>query len=970
MSGRASFSAITGNTIPNMLPDPQAGEDVLNKTVGGTNVKGTVEAPKTEPQPTVDAEEEEIAEEVPEALIEQLDILLSRAAQGATKAVDAKALQTTLLEVNLDKSSRNVVNTAAAKAEAAFKAISSFTGRQLGEAVSASEGKFNWNLSNPAAKAVKEAIEAQVELADLLRQIFDQVPNGEVSAALEEAILQCDRRACEIQTLVCEFADMLEKGRDLGELMKGVRDSKLSKLLPEKALEMHGNDAAIESMRSQFKPVVDRLDALVKNPGKTLSSEEMAAIGREIEQVSNAIEATAKSGSSKGVAVDRSLLAATKDVLADVKARLDNVRSETLKACIANFAEQAFTPCDFPLLSVKYLPFLKIVAPTLASVVETLDEIRKAADEMAKEPSEENLLKVNGLGHKLSSISRTQVGKEIRGNIVKYDVGPYGVNLDASGIILKLSRAVRKPTQEQIALFGSPECTEFVKLLQKICADSRRKHANEKDYLFNKLYKSYNVAISLQSQIEHLSLIWDTYKRMDESKFRSNGTVYAAFEGKLRVTTLVESRMRGIPDAYVDPDLDDLNVEFSRPLGSGSVNTVHEVVCKNGNKKYVFKPEASGRKAFSGLVVAKGVSDSQTVSQLNMATQKTADYLGLNDIMCKTTVGSHKGAFGIFMEKAPGKEAGYFKKCAKSGGAFAPGQLSPKKIKALPDEKYAVVIGEIMRKANRLEWFDMITGQGDRHFHNYLMAVTDAKDDPVPQVTLKAIDNDACFPAYRKGLRTFVLVGEHSVKFLGEIQKLFKKVLYPNDSTAAENAMIKFMQDPGIKKNSDNTYTIDTTLAKSPLVAVVLRNTIGVHTTALPEYIDEELYNALMDLKEPSKAFNDFKADMEANISLAAAASAVTRLREAIEYAEKLKAAGKVVTAGEWHKKDKQREILRGLPPDEDNGEYARVKKLSRNDPDYNAKGEATVFAIIQHVDNGYFRRDLAVALAKPGWFD
>jgi len=137
--------------------------------------------------------------------------------------------------------------------------------------------------------------------------------------------------------------------------------------------------------------------------------------------------------------------------------------------------------------------------------------------------------------------------------------------------------------------------------------------------------------------------------------------------------------------------------------------------------------------AFEELWLAKGTEKSQMVAGLNLASQKTAGLLELDDVVVKTSVGSHNGSFGIFMEKAKGGDAESWRLRYKPG-AFPQGPFSPSQVKALADDDYAKVVGGLMRQSNRLEWFDLITGQGDRHGGNYFVEV-DPKDFIV---TLKA----------------------------------------------------------------------------------------------------------------------------------------------------------------------------------------------------------------------------------------
>ena len=267
---------------------------------------------------------------------------------------------------------------------------------------------------------------------------------------------------------------------------------------------------------------------------------------------------------------------------------------------------------------------------------------------------------------------------------------------------------------------------------------------------------AYGGLKGIGTQTAHLAAMRKTVDDRADAQFLTGKTLDAAFEGRLAVTTLVETRLNGLPDEDADPALDDSNAVSSRALGRGAVNTVYEVRYKDGST-YIFKPEAPGRQALVSLTLSKGAyQDNLLVAQLNMATQRTADAFGLGDVMTKTSVGAHGGQFGLFMEKAPGVEAELFGKRLKP----APDRLTAGQIRDLDDVQYAKVVGGLMRKANRLEWFDLITGQGDRHGKNYLVEV--GKDG---SVSLKGIDNDACFGKFMIGPGLFRLQGKHANDF-------------------------------------------------------------------------------------------------------------------------------------------------------------------------------------------------------------
>ena len=158
--------------------------------------------------------------------------------------------------------------------------------------------------------------------------------------------------------------------------------------------------------------------------------------------------------------------------------------------------------------------------------------------------------------------------------------------------------------------------------------------------------------------------------------------------------------------------------------------------------EWVFKPELAGRLTAPNSPLNIGMNVNQEMTRINLAVQTTANALELDDIMVKTSVGTHNGQFGMFMEKAPGVTGKEFKKSGKS------------ELTQMNNADFGKVVGGMMRKLNRLQWFDIITGQGDRHADNYMINVN--KGVP-PSVDIKAIDNDASYGVFRQGLHKFVL---------------------------------------------------------------------------------------------------------------------------------------------------------------------------------------------------------------------
>ena len=955
MSGHGNFSAIDG-VRPTLPTIQQPGEDIgvsLNKSVGGVNGPGASDAGGVKEEAPL--KETSDAAEKTGALIRQLDVLLARAAESATKGIDAGSLKDTLNQVNLTKGDRKAMNAAADKADAAFKAINKFTGFELAAAVSATDGKFDWK-----------------ELSDKLRQIANQLPHGELADSLEEAMMQCDRRTCEIQTLVCQFAAILENDPIPGDQATIDRlNQTLERLLPQQALRMHGNDAAIAAMRETVEPLANRLDELAKTQGKgtLLSNEEIAAIGREIDTMSYALKDAVKRGTAGkgGIGIDRTLFTAAKDILDAVGGKLANARREIAKESMVNFAEKTFAPLPMKILDPKFLPILKALSPDVAVVVARRENLRRAAVAYAKDPNDAKYKTLKDATDAYAK-SRNEQSAIKQGLLRLADSMARAVISPDGGAETKIANVIAGVVKNSGMLnpaemaAGKSHALEFAKLYIPFAGDVLVDP--DKNVHTLTLRKLVNASNGAMSQTVHLKLMHETAENMSNADFLTSDTVRAAFEGKLRFTTVVEARLHGLRDEDVDPKLDDANHVSSVKLGSGSFNSVYEVGYKDGTS-FIFKPEAPGRQAMENLTIAKGIESTQMVAQLNIASQKTADALGLGDVMVKTTVGSHKGEFGIFMEKARGVEADDFPNLGLSVKPPA-GDLTLRQIKKLDDAKYAKVVGGLMRQANRLEWFDMITGQGDRHSHNFFISV--GKDGTV---SVKGIDNDACFPDYRTGIRTFQLTKANADILKNAITET-AKVLYPSKNEVGTRNRLadKFMADPGIKFHDDGTATVDTTKFKSPILHYCLLNTVGMHTTAMPDYIDEDLYNHLMALAEPGDKRDNYIAELTANLPEGAKSAAISRLDEAIFYAKTLYYKGHVVSAESWNDHDTQRKIAGPVPPNRANGWYDDVVTVGSKTVGTSVKGKKYVGLRILHLTEGYFRRNIMSAIAKSGWFD
>ena len=935
MSGHGGFSVIgSGMKVPQPLAMPkveelQPGKDKL----GGLNV----EEHKAEAQ-IADARLDKT-----NRLAANLDTMLLKAAKTASAPVDVKALKDTLVAAGLDKATRKAIEGAAKKAQASFQAINQFSGRQIAEALTKDgKGRFDWDATNPVGQAIKAALDAQADLSELLYKAQNSMPRGasaRARGALEEAMFQTDRRASELQTLVCDFADMAEKaGND--PAINARLDKTLESLIPSQSLKMHGSEKIAADFRTTLMPLAKRIDDLAAAKERQLSNGEATKIRRQIDEAFNALAKAETTYAAKGMPLDHSLFKSARGMLTDLTQHLDGIRREVTLGSMRTFIDKTFTAPDLPILQDKFKPLVKKLFPALMAAIETQKLLRKAALEFLEKHSDATARKMDTLARELAGLS-TAVEKDLKSIEVREykDMPMFNLAYEKHEVVQNLVNSLSRKDRNA--------CTpEFVK---EFCQTMMSFLADNYEAEFGALKVIYGGISGTDTQTAHLVQMYRNAADRDPSKFLTNKTLAAVFEGRTAVTTVVETRLAGLPDEDADPARDDSNVLSSKSLGSGKVNTVYQVGYKDGST-YIFKPEAPGRQGLEGLQLSKGsYADTQLVAQFNMAAQKTADAFGLGDVMTKTSVGAHDGQFGLFMEKAPGCEAAQY---GKTNQNTEPGRLTPKQIKELPDAQYGKVVGELMRKSNRLEWFDILTGQGDRHHHNYMVNVPEKGD-----VTVKAIDNDACFGTFIIAPGVFVLRGEHAAKFAQAVTTVGRK-LYPSEVTGRQIGRLN--HDPGIRQLANGAIVVDTSKMRAPELHFCLKTATGCHVTRAPDYIDEELYDKLVAMKG-GEAREKYIADLKARLTQDQVDVAINRLDAAIAHAEKLKEAGRVISTEDWGKKDVQRMVAggkaKGLP---------QVGGQSPKSTEFAKKVKGTV---ADH-EVPLFRRDLLPHIAKPGWFE
>ena len=914
MSGHSNFNPIGmgHQPIPQPIPQPSVSEP----SVSGAQPADVQMAPGGvgEQQPGQVAPVEDNGAVRTENLVRELDVLLTKAGASAVNTLDVDALSKAL--ARLDR--KGEIKKQAQAAIKAMRALDSFTGMNImqGMNVKNENGTFSvvWNEKSAVYKAINTALDAQSKLSNDLTKLYNSLPanvSPERMDTIMEAIFQCDRRISEISTLSLEIANAAENISKKFDAATAARlDRSVIDIVGEKALEMHDTKAAIESFKAQFAEISKRLDHFYENQSQVASNEDLQNFQGTLNAAKNAIDNAVKTGAinvgGRTIQVDRTVLGEIARLLGAASTKLDDVKRNAINAYSVKFIEKEVPRLGFDLFKPEICARLreaieKNVPKATAEVKDFLDAVdsvstlRKALHEYIASPSKKTQKKVYDLGQKMK-------------NTLFYLDGISKLYEAAS----KISKAVE---DEDPAL-----CNALKQFQYGAATDDDQKN------LFRQVR---NVCDHVNVIFEHLTTL---RKNMETSNVaNTNGVILGVVSGEGSFTTLIESRVHGYNDDEIDMKLDDKNVAESKQLGSGAFNTVDLVTFKDGTKK-VFKPEFTGRLASESLSLLSGtLKPTAEITNINLAVNKTADALGLDDVMVKTTPGVHNGTFGLYMDKAPGLEGANLSTngCKeikdKQGNVISLGMAQ---IKDLTPEKRCHVKGQMMRQFNRLQWLDIITGQGDRHAHNYMVKV-----DSDLSVTVKGIDNDAGFTPYRTGLNTFRIPKSKAdvyVHVLKEHSEMFGLKIDVNDVMEK----IRMGSEPGMSILADDSIEIDLSKVKSAFFVWPLSKTVGFKAVAAPNEIDSDLYNSLMKLKGDTKERQDLLGDWAKRFGEDSEQyrCAMKRLDDSIEHAETLKENKKVFSIEDWEKDDTQQYVIDSKPKQTTMINDIPISRLQRTD--------------------------------------
>ena len=804
------------------------------------------------------------------SVVRELDVLLLNAAGksvASAAAGNVKTVGDSLRDLGvLTKKEASKLESLAEDAAAKLKALDKFSGRDLAKALMQDKktGETVWSKGffglNAAAKAVKSAIEAQQKLSAELGRFANRLAGNALvepdkQEQYTELLFQCDRRASEIDSVVFRMYDLAQKdvvnGAADDPQTKALLDATFNELMPREALLMHGTAEAFEklneTMGAQLRPLAEKLDAFAANGGQVLGQEELRALLRDMATMKNAIANVR----ANGIEVTH----AGKDGTTYV------TRTEVDKSLLAGM-EKVLDDASNQISRAKKTSVYRAREAFLQEVKTSLTPVDARGQEVWGSGASDSTL--TELAVRRNELVRT-LGKFATGEKPMKD---FDATVDAC--IAKFRQELFENLENRLPQQG----------VDPIVAQG--------------ISKTLGGLHIVKAQFKEMMASTAKLLKDDAEAGLATSDVRRIMLGETGLSNVVGAKALGFKPGDVDPATEESNIVSSRPLGAGSGGKTYLLATKSGGE-LVFKPDLDGRLGLNEILLGMGGAyrASQNSANLNLATQDTAKAFGCADVVVKYSVGSHNGQFGSFMGKAKGVSGADFSKKSASGGGGVP----PAELHNITDPAERTRIkGSVAQQLNKLMWLDLITGQGDRHWSNYFIHI----DPTTHEATVNAIDNDASFGENRTGLMKFALDKEQTARYEQELKDVCQKI-HGRGWKAEHDTRVS--QDPAIVR-SGGTITIDLTRARTHEAKMALIGVLGLQSVALPEEIDRDFYDHLMEMEADPAKKQAYLDTIAPRISPAALRATEARLDEAIAHAHKLAQNGKVYGKAQWQNED------------------------------------------------------------------
>ena len=697
--------------------------------------------------------------------------------------------------------------------------------------------------ANPLPDAAFAALEAFVGAQnEIYTQIGAFQKASGVSAALLDSLAQATQfRASEALNFAAtmQLAAMPAERRQ--QIAPGVADPQAptaGKAMQDMAHFMHGSGDVAGAFRADAARLFGSIDALEGRKGQMPLAEFRDTATRlraDLEalrgRIDGAIHPNADPGGGPVLIPDRTLFAPAEAMLARSAERLDALASADPRAGVKSAVRAILPPVDqslFPSASALPGGLGTPLATGLARYNAKVSEIMTRLDAGALSPER--------LAHEMEDAVRILRAPETR---------------RACGTLLTMMAIAEHPT------IGAKEIGGYY---QHFCGE--------------------RIPRGMADQIENTPLLTRDGILVSEFQeaagmLRSTGAnpqargeyIQAALDHHVDMNTILEASLRGIMADQLELRAGDAILTDTRKLGQGAANTVHLCTYRGRDgedMKLVFKPEVGARRGLDHLCASGlGYRNGARVMQLNVAASRVADAIGCGGTIARSSIGSHDGQLGLFMEAAPGKTFFDIARgkpvCRMPDGK----ELNfPETCRFLRSNgKLDAMRANLMRELSKMEWADVLSGQVDRHGDNYLIDI----NPQTGAVKITGIDNDASFGTRKAGM-TVVDLSRPTPR-----QQDFLSKLRREGYTIPPDGRIDLSKLP------------DRLLSET-------RQQFGFNQLFRPVFIDRDTFDKLTAIRE-----DDYRAMLAPCMDNEAVDAAVSRLKDAQRHAARLEREHRVV---------------------------------------------------------------------------
>lgn len=789
--------------------------------------------------------------------INRLASILNRAAANDCRRVSLKNIsdifQTSLAPLGVKKELEKQMNLTELvdKADQAMTEVSSYTGRQIGEAMA---GKGDKAVRDNIEKAVQKLYEIGNELHKIDREATADIPGlAEARDLAYRRATELNRIANELGALCADDAPAKDKEAKL--------NAKAARLMAGVSLEMHGTEQALSHIEQNLRPLLDRVDAIkfgVSGDGINWDATKLLA---DLTAAKDAFENAARNGID--VSPDKSgkeVLRPNPTLLAEVGRLLDKaiadvtaITQDQIKVMIQSTV-QAVCP-DLNATSLMMDSSLSDGFPghsEVESLSEKLRTVRDRAEAYAQSPNDDS--KLNALREAVDEVSGY-----CRKNATELEAFLKEANDWANEPATQPKEA--QALKEFLATSFGRGLDGFRSMVEKLPARCQ----------------------AFRDAVDRAPLA---------ASLKNDGLLKLALEGRIDMPTLAGARGWGATEDMIDANISDANLATMTPLSHGVFNQVYLCTYRQPDgtmKSYVFKDEINGEHGFpESRGMCEGYSQLQSVVHLNAATRKIGELLGTPELCVDTKVGCLHGRFGLFMEVAPGQSINDM--LLKPGKDY--GDAARNKVGALPPEQKRVLRGKMMRATVDLAWNDWLSGQCDRHNGNFLFSVGGDQS-----FTLKGVDNDMSFSTWRLGMTKFHLVGRHLEEFLYSLadQGIIR--------SPTMNALRAIADIEKVKIAPDNR-SVTVELSEAAFLADAVHAAIGFQSLHKPMLISRPMYQRLKQLEaDPSQ----LDRILGPHVPPEAIEVTKLRLKDMVAHADSLVARKRVLSDEVWMNESFQR---------------------------------------------------------------